>query len=796
MPARAGALLLALLVCGLSAGSARALVVRLPNGRLIGIQPRAGVAASKVPGVRSSATTPATFDNGTVDYHSGPVVHSSAPYLIFWAPSGYTIPSSTETLLTRYFTDVAHDSGLATNDYSVVRQYSDTTGIAGYAQTFNLATQMINDTYAYPAQSPTNCPNSDISGAYYPTCITDAQLQTELTRLIGVDDLPTDGATTASELDQNAPIYFIVTPANVNICITSTDCAATASGGFCSYHEHYTEGGNNNVLYAAIPLFGAETTDPDPSLSPKLCQDDGNTALQEPNGDGGDVAIKYMTHEDIESITDPLLNAWWDSTSTNEVADNCNQYSATVDPTNSPNGEDPFAFTFPPNGTTLGGTAAAGTLYNQVDNGDDYYVQSVWSNGDTNCELQPSADALTPSFTMPSGEQAVGHPVGFDGSAGSSPVSSTTWNFGDGTTSYASFATTTDPAPGTISHTYTNPGVYTVTLTVVDTHGNLATVTHTVPVGTSPNATFTVPNAYPPAGSAVSFDGAASSDSNSGGSVSSYSWSFGDGTTGSGATPTHTYESPGLYTVTLTVTDNYGLVSSVASLRLEVIGPPTAAFSFSPAAPVSGHAVGFSGGGSTDPNSGGGINLYSWSFGDGGTAVGASPSHTYKAKGVYTVKLTVTDSFGLSATVTRVLTVTATGPPTQSRASLSGIAKGKPKLTFQLAAGLNAPRLERIVIGLPGGLSFAKQGLAKGLSVKGAGGRELSFTESLSHGALTIKLRSAAGNVQVTLAGAAIAARKVLVHTVKSGKIKTLAVPVTAIDGSGTRTQLTLNPSV
>ena len=168
---------------------------------------------------------------------------------------------------------------------------------------------------------------------------------------------------------------------------------------------------------------------------------------------------------------------------------------------------------------------------------------------------------------------AGGHPVGFDGSAGSSPVSSTTWNFGDGTTSYASFATTTDPAPGTISHTYTNPGVYTVTLTVVDTHGNLATVTHTVPVGTSPNATFTVPNAYPPAGSAVSFDGAASSDSNSGGSVSSYSWSFGDGTTGSGATPTHTYESPGLYTVTLTVTDNYGLVSSVASLRLEVIGP-------------------------------------------------------------------------------------------------------------------------------------------------------------------------------------------------------------------------------
>jgi len=782
--------LLALLVCGLGAGTARAVVVKLPDGRLIGIAPRGGATATAPPGVSSPAAQPAV-DSGDVDYNGGPVVHSSAPYLIFWTGSSDSIPISTQTLLTRYFTDVAHDSGLATNDYSVVRQYSDMTGIAGYAQTFSPA-QAIPDAHAYPAQDLTNCPNSDVNATYYPMCITDAQLQSELTRLISADDLPTDGATTASELDQDAPIYFIVTPANVNICVTSTDCAATAAPkGFCSYHGHYDDG-TNNVLYASIPLLGADSTDP--SLSPKQCQDDGNSVVQEPNSgvdpDGGDVAIKYTTHEDLETITDPLLNAWYDkdgpSGPENEVADNCNQYADPSEPTA---GTSIDAFQ-----PVIGGSATAGTLYDQIDNGDDYYVQSVWSNGDTSCELQPPADAppLSPTFTEPAGTQAVGSPVDFDGSAGSSPVSSTTWSFGDGATSYASSATTGDPAPGTIQHTYTNPGVYTVTLTVVDTHGNLATVTHTVTVGSRPNAQFSAPTATPLSGSAVTFDGSASSDSNSGGSVSSYSWSFGDGTTGTGATPTHTYTSPGIYTVTLTVTDNFGLASSAASLRLEVIGPPSAAFSFSPASPVFGHAVTFAGGASSDPNSGGGINNYGWSFGDGGTGAGAAPSHTYRTKGSYTVKLTVTDNFGLSATVSHVVTVAAFGPPTESRGSLTGITKSRPKLTFQLAAGTNAPRLDQVVIGLPAGLSFAKKGLAAGLSVKGAGGRKVSFTESLSGGVLTIKLKSAAGVVQVTVGGAAIAARKTLETTVARGKVKSLDVPVTAIDSSRTRTRLML----
>jgi DNA-binding beta-propeller fold protein YncE len=69
-----------------------------------------------------------------------------------------------------------------------------------------------------------------------------------------------------------------------------------------------------------------------------------------------------------------------------------------------------------------------------------------------------------------------------------------------------------------------------------------------------PSASFS--SSAAPAGSPTTFNGAASSDPD--GTVSSYSWSFGDGTTGSGAAPTHIYAVPGTYTVTLQVTDDAG----------------------------------------------------------------------------------------------------------------------------------------------------------------------------------------------------------------------------------------------
>jgi PKD repeat protein len=790
---RSAAVLAAALVaaaCLFGAATAGAVVVQLRSGHVVGIAPRAGVVPASIPGLRASAARP-HVDNGNVDYQGGPVLHSSAPYLIFWDPPSETIPAQTEALMTRYFTDVAHDSGLASNVYGVLRQYSDQTGIADYQQTFSPA-QAIVDTHTFPGPDMSNCVENAPSDES--TCLTDAQLQTELTRFIAAKSLPTDGLASASELVANAPIYFIVTPADVNICSQgptkthpSGDCSDDV---FCSYHGSYADG-PNNVLYASIPLINALVTDPSNGLDPKYCQSDNNAAVQEPNGDGGDVAIKYMSHEDSETITDPLVGSgWYDTASGNEVGDNCNYWDGTV--TDVAAGDDPNAFE-----PTLGGSASAGTLFDQLINGDQYYTQSEWSNGDVDCDMQPSASTLTPSFTVPAGDVATGSTVGFDPSATSSTggYSSIAWSFGDGATSFASTATTSNLNPTSISHSYAAPGTYTVTLSVVDTHGNVATTTHTVSVANPPLATFTASTTDPLVGTAVSFSAAGSSDPNAGASIAAYHWSFGDGGSAAGPATSHAYAAAGPHTVTLTVTDSLGLSSSVSEV-IDALTSPVAAFTFSPTPAVPGHAVSFSAAGSSEANAGGAITSYSWSFGDGAAAAGATSSHAYRTPGIYMAHLSIADSFGLSAGTTHIVLVTSPGAPTASAASLSGVGKGKPKLSFELLAGLNAPDLQKAVVGLPTGLAFAKKGLAKGVRVIGAGGQKLAFSAKLSHGKLAVTLTGAAGAVKLTIAAPAVTESAKLKRQVSRGKVKSLSIAVTAIDSAGTSTPLTLVPGV
>jgi hypothetical protein len=126
-----------------------------------------------------------------------------------------------------------------------------------------------------------------------------------------------------------------------------------------------------------------------------------------------------------------------------------------------------------------------------------------------------------------------------------------TWNFGDG-----SVVTTTAP---TASHTYGQSGTFVVSVVAENTFGRTGTASTTIAVGLSPapTASFSVSPTDPAPNQAVRFNAAASEPA-PGRSIVSYTWDFGNGTTGSGIVGQATYAQVGTYNVTLTVTDDLG----------------------------------------------------------------------------------------------------------------------------------------------------------------------------------------------------------------------------------------------
>lgn len=126
------------------------------------------------------------------------------------------------------------------------------------------------------------------------------------------------------------------------------------------------------------------------------------------------------------------------------------------------------------------------------------------------------------------------------------------WTFGDGGTSAA-----TNP-----SHTYASAGSYSVTLTVTDnggaTNSKTASVTVTSPTNVPPVANFSVSTS----GLVATFT---DSSTDSDGTIASRAWTFGDSSTSTATSPSHTYATAGTYSVSLTVTDNGGATNTKTS---------------------------------------------------------------------------------------------------------------------------------------------------------------------------------------------------------------------------------------
>ncbi len=399
----------------LTPASASSAVSPVSLGKFRGIVPRRGSQAR-----RPRAVSP-------LAYHGGRVQHSSHVFAIYWVPPGYSLPNGYQTTVNRYFTDVAHDSFRPSNVYASDTQYFDVQ--AGKKQFISYSTSFqgaIVDTAALPADGCANYLLDD--GSTSKNCITDAQIEGEISSVVTAHHLPSGLATE----------YFLFTPQGLASCF---DATALATGGcydpagfdgFCAYHSS-TSGSASAILYA----------------NQSFADLPGCSSGESPNGNPADSVINVVSHEHNETITDPLGTAWFDGSGM-ENGDKC-------------------AFNF---GPALGGTGSA--LYNQVINGHRYWLQLEWSNRTKGCVARNTFPQPTASFTFSPASPSVGTTVKFTSSAHDSDdtVFTYRWTFPDG-----SVSTLPNPA-----RSFNSVGKKPVTLIVFDPHGDQVRVTRTVSV--------------------------------------------------------------------------------------------------------------------------------------------------------------------------------------------------------------------------------------------------------------------------------------------------------------------------
>jgi hypothetical protein len=274
--------------------------------------------------------------NNNLSWHGGPVQHASQVYAIYWSPSNFSgvagFSAGYDTTIDQYFTDLTHDiTGQSTettgNVYFSDTQYNDTGTNARNYYPVSFANAVYDST---PAAAGTSC-----SDRYTPAgCVTDQQIESEISTVISQNSLPTGMGTE----------YFVFTPKGLGSC----DGSSCSFSYWCAYHSNFqATSGGPQILYANMPYA---------STVSGACG-----SGQSPNGPSGsgpadaDSTINLTSHEHNETVTDPLGTGWWDR-SGYEDGDKC-------------------AWTF---GSTSGSTSFG--AYNQTINADHYYLQREWSN--------------------------------------------------------------------------------------------------------------------------------------------------------------------------------------------------------------------------------------------------------------------------------------------------------------------------------------------------------------------------------------------------------------------------------
>lgn len=238
-------------------------------------------------------------------------------------------------------------------------------------------------------------------------------------------------------------------------------------------------------------------------------------------------------------------------------------------------------------------------------------------------------------------------------SGGKAPYSYS-WTFGDGKSA----------AGNPVNHAYASQGTFPVVVTVTDSAGQRISASSTayVTADTTPEpGKFSV--SLPATINATVGKPVELNATVEGGTAPyHYSWGIMSVGTLSGNPATHTFTTPGKYNVLLNVFDSSRQIASASATIVVTEGStiptptpdPVKAVAGGPYSGKTGESITMTG----SASGGEGSLSYAWSFGDGSSATGQTVSHKYTTAGSHTVRLTVTDSKGKSASVQTTASIT------------------------------------------------------------------------------------------------------------------------------------------
>jgi uncharacterized repeat protein (TIGR01451 family) len=306
------------------------------------VAPATPVPALAAPVNASYSHTPPPDSSQDLPPGSGEVMTSTTIHYVFWLPTGqhYEADAAGDTNYENLLIQWAQDLG-SSQFLNLISQYSGTNGTVGTSVTYGGSW---TDTAAYPHAGTTGDP------------LTDGDIQTEVANAVS-----TNGWTE----DVNH-IVAVFTANGIQECMGST-CTFSSSNGFCAYHDHFSDGGND-ALYAFMGFDNFTHVAGKTCVAGNTGGDTDPNRGSYPNGDvSADAEINTLSHEVIEAQTDPHPNDTWTGPN-GEIGDACN-------------------FNFAPRNTS------GADVYL---NGHGYIMQQEWSNAAHTCAVDLPTNGFCP----------------------------------------------------------------------------------------------------------------------------------------------------------------------------------------------------------------------------------------------------------------------------------------------------------------------------------------------------------------------------------------------------------------